>query len=120
MSNHSAFTIEKELDKEYDDLFRNKLKDSINNLKLTTTTCTQNCLKSEALDKKCIEACDSVHKKYFEGIENVFNKRLDAFEKCKIDCDKGKNVQNCNLACIESLKTLFSSTSLYSEIRSNQ
>ena len=88
-------------------------------MKLTTTTCTQNCLKSEALDKKCIEACDLVHRKYFERIESVFNKRLDAFEKCKEDCDKRKNVQSCTMACIESLKTLFSSTSLYSEIQSN-
>lgn len=118
MSTLNAHSIEKELDKEYNDLFRNKLKDSITDLKLQTTTCTLNCLKSSANEKNCIESCDSTHNKYFENIEKVFNKRLEVFEKCKDDCKTKKNIESCNVVCIESLKTLFSSSSLYSEIKS--
>lgn len=119
MSTLNAYSVEKELDKEYNDLFNNKLKDSITDLKSQTTLCTLNCLKSSANEKQCIESCDTTHKKYFENIEKVFNKRLEVFEKCKEDCKTKKNIESCNMVCIDSLKSLFSSSALYSEIKSS-
>jgi hypothetical protein len=108
--------IEKNLDLQYDDLFLNRLKDRIKEIKAETHRCALSCIGIDGVDSRCVEICDEKHKKFFRVVEDNFKKGLEKFEGCKEKCFDGKNVRDCQFACIGSLNVWFDSKRLFDGI----
>ena len=108
--------IEKNLDLKYDDLFLNRLKDRIKDVKAQTYRCALRCIGLEKFDSKCIETCDEQHKEFFRVVEDNFKKGLEKFEGCKEKCFEDRNVRECQFRCIDSLNVWFDSKRLFDGI----
>jgi hypothetical protein len=101
------FLIEEEkINAAYSDIFENRLRPIIKDMKKKHYDCGVTCIGEEKIDEGCLDDCEVIYEKFLSALQKPLFNRLAQFPKCVETCrSKGLDPDShmkCYQGCIDT------------------
>lgn len=92
---------EKKINAAYEDIFDNRLKPIIKEIKKKHYDCGVTCIGEDKINEECLDECEEIYEKFMFALQKPIFNRLAQFPKCVEICKDKKLGADEHMKCYE-------------------